>query len=348
MRLNNVGSLSLQPGSSSTGDVIISTFSYGTGSGTQLRLECARGTQASPTITQNADQMGQVGFWGYDSAFVNTAAIVGIANQAWSAGTARGTNLQFYVTPASTITNIVMATLSGTGLAISRTFSGGSVGLSIQNPSNTAGAQAILQLGVGGTSATGDPFIQFGVTGAQNTAFGVDVSDGSTVKLSLGNTLGSSDAIVVTQGGQVTFPLTCSFLALANSTQNDVTGDGTAYIVQFNTEILDKGSNFASNQLTAPRTGAYPLTIQVTYSGALVGHTAGALTISTSNRNYPYEFQPFTILSATGNGTVAMSVNADMDAGDVAGILFSVVGATKVIDISSTGAATFYSGNLEN
>ncbi len=155
---------------------------------------------------------------------------------------------------------------------------------------------------------------------------------------------GTSTFNNVATSGTVTAPGTPSFLAtFAGST--DQTGDATAYTIPFATEIFDQSNNFAANTFTAPITGRYLLTTACHYYGLLAAHNNQNLQIVTSNRTYGQQSvfgagaNPFTEASH------ALSVIADMDAGDTAIVKLTVSGGTKVVDIDNA-VNTFFSGQL--
>lgn len=83
-----------------------------------------------------------------------------------------------------------------TGIASDITLSGGIVEWDIDNLSNTANSNALLQIFVGGGSA-GDPVVGFRVSGGTAWSIGTDNSDSDKWKLSQAtNALGTNDTIV--------------------------------------------------------------------------------------------------------------------------------------------------------
>lgn len=176
------------------------------------------------------------------------------------------------------------------------------------------------------------------------------VQHAGTINYTNGVTLqtNSVSTMVLTNAGEVTMPRQPAFLATGDSPTN-VTGDGTVYNpVAFGTEVFDQGGDYdhTTYTFTAPVTGKYPLHVEVCADGLTASHNAGILYIETSNRNYNKVVwvtaagaNPFTTIGG------AISVVADMDAGDTAIAKLEVSGGTKVVDILG-GVYSRFSGHL--
>lgn len=126
-----------------------------------------------------------------------------------------------------------------------------------------------------------------------------------------------------------------ALLAFNSSTDVNVTGDGTAVTVDYDTEIFDQGSDFSADTFIARVTGKYLIICSAYVTGLTSSHTTGTLQLVTSNRTYlGAAFDPFAVASTT-NTPYRFSQLADMDAGDTATATITVAGGTKVVDISS-------------
>jgi hypothetical protein len=139
------------------------------------------------------------------------------------------------------------------------------------------------------------------------------------------------------------------FLAYNSGGVTNVTGDGTIYTVAFDTEVYDIGSNFASNNFTAPVTGKYAFKAIVSYNGILSGHTLGRMTIEASNREFFTDLNPYLMLASSSATTQFLSTDVDMEAGDTVHVNLLVGTSTKVIDIIGYAALdhwTTFSGFL--
>lgn len=153
----------------------------------------------------------------------------------------------------------------------------------------------------------------------------------------------------MTTAGERTMPLQPAFLATLNTNDDNVTGNGTEYILGSGnalTEIFDQGGDFVTTgTFTAPVTGRYSFGMYIGYINA-TGITDAAGGIVTSNRSYGY-FGGVTLNSSNGGCRVQTTL-ADMDAGDTAqfGVAIYGVGADTV-DILGSPNTTYCYGKLE-
>lgn len=239
-------------------------------------------------------------------------------------------------------------TIDDTGnLSIVAAVSGGNLSTIVSNTSNTASAQAFFQAQVAGGTAA-DAYIVSNINGGQAWAHGLDNSDSDAFVIASSSTLGTTNVMRVATTGEINFPLQSAFLALNSASDLNVTGDGTAATVNFDSEVFDQNSDFASDTFTAPMTGRYHLSTQVTLSGILSTHTVAACEIVTSNRAYLLDFDAAKIFDNNTTTAVVMTVLGDMDAADTATVRLTVYNGTKVVDILGNAAPwTFFSGNLE-
>jgi len=143
-------------------------------------------------------------------------------------------------------------------------------------------------------------------------------------------------------GIQTGVPIWASFSARSAGDINNVTGDGTTYDVIWDTEVSDPsgGFNTTTGIWTAPETGQYLLTTNLTLSGMAAGNDRVFLSITTSNRNYQQDYGD---IPADANTRVGCAISAlvDMEEGDTAYVQIFVSGATKVVDIKGGALSTF-------
>ena len=142
-----------------------------------------------------------------------------------------------------------------------------------------------------------------------------------------------------------------AFLAVNSSGSTNVTGDGTAVTVGFDSEIFDRGSNYdnTTDTFTAPNDGYYSFSATVRIEGLAAAGTLGQgkLELVTSNATYLIENVNVENVKASDdkysfNGTVL----AEMEAGDTAYMRLTVSGGTKVVDITGVNRITSFSGHL--
>lgn len=138
---------------------------------------------------------------------------------------------------------------------------------------------------------------------------------------------------VSTQGIQLS-TLQPTFFATA-AAQNDVTGDGTTYTIQFSTEIYDQNNNWdGTSTFTAPYTGRYYFTCNIAQGQLGAAHTTSQIQCVASNRS-------LSVLACAGGAmrsaanvlVISGSTFMDMDAADTATFTITVTGSTKTVDV---------------
>jgi hypothetical protein len=158
----------------------------------------------------------------------------------------------------------------------------------------------------------------------------------------------ASDRMTIDSDGNVTKTNNACFLVRDDTSETDVTGDGTVYTVPWDTEVFDQGANFASNTFTAPVTGRYMLVASVPIGSTISSsHTTGQTVIVTSNRSYRVYYNPYTMAAGGANyANPVVSMIADMDASDTAYVQTLVSGGDKTVHTSAVTDARFFSGCL--
>ena len=158
---------------------------------------------------------------------------------------------------------------------------------------------------------------------------------------------GGTERMRIDSAGRVTKPTNVSFsLTMASTAPSNVTGDGTAYTVVWNTEVYDTGSNCSSGVFTAPVAGRYLLSANCqVYGWAGSNPDDFSITIATSNRNYNGYTLGDVSASATNAGH-CISVVADMDASDTAHVILYSGGGSKTLSMNYTAVANWFQGYL--
>lgn len=143
---------------------------------------------------------------------------------------------------------------------------------------------------------------------------------------------------IMTASGQRTMPTQATFSVTNVGVQSDF-ATGSAVTIVLDSETFDIGSNFASNQFTAPVTGKYQLNAFVSLASIDTAATQYQVAISTSNRVYNIDLDPRQFVAdILGNHTITVSVSADMNASDTAKITIQQTAGTQQTDIPATGA----------
>lgn len=318
----------------------------------------------SNTASASANQSVFVGGTSAGDAFT-TYTVSGTTN--WSQGIDNSVAGDPYVLAASTAlgtTNVMSMTTAGAVSVVLNNFdvtaakSGSNLLIQLNNTSNTASSQAIVDLNVGGTSA-GDVAINYNVPGGGNFIMGIDNSitalTGDPFKLSQGNVLGTNDIMIVQSTGEINYPKQSAFLGYSSAAENNITGAGTDYRIGTNTaqtEVFDQNSDYNTNgTFTAPVDGKYALYGCVTMTQITAAMTIGEVYIATSKGAYNGS-----MLNAAAARTVAVaadivglpaSVLANMDAADTASIhIFIGGGAGDTADNQVANRNTFFGGYL--
>ena len=164
--------------------------------------------------------------------------------------------------------------------------------------------------------------------------------------------------IVPTTNREVTVPSQPAFLAYQGTQDNNVTGDGTNYVLGDTnigttlTEIFDQNADFVAGALggavfTAPVTGKYVLSCGI-HSGGYDGtQSSRDNRVITSNGEYRgLKTNSTNTRNAANEISSAAGIMADMDAADTCNITFRVEHGNKTVDVLNTNRNTFFSGYL--
>lgn len=144
-----------------------------------------------------------------------------------------------------------------------------------------------------------------------------------------------------------------AFLAVNSATDSNVTGDGTAYTIIFDSEQTDQNGDYntGTGVFTAPFTGLYLLSAQVLMVELGAGHTFGNLQIVTTQSTYNGLRANYAAMRDSGNNLgINTTCVAKMTAGDTASVVLTVANSTKTVDVFgqafASGAVTAFEGYL--
>ena len=160
---------------------------------------------------------------------------------------------------------------------------------------------------------------------------------------------GGSTGIAISAAGEVTMAAQPAFMARNATTITSVTGDGTAYVLVFSTEVFDQNADFdGTSTFTAPITGRYRLSFRFMLADLADNHTEITVSIITSNGTSLGNFANGITRAASNNKGFDGTLLVDMDASDTATISTTVTNGSKVVDLSGQASdyRTNFSGEL--
>lgn len=153
----------------------------------------------------------------------------------------------------------------------------------------------------------------------------------------------SATCMDISYDGVTTKPAQPASSIYVNSTLSDISGDGTAYKVAYNTPIFNTQNSYStgSYEFTAPVTGRYAVSATVAYRPEIGGSNVYDLDVITSNRTYKAFTFPTrnTIANFSGPSFLfnpALTALIDMDQGDTVYIQAKGSGGAKTDDIIPT------------
>ena len=208
-----------------------------------ISLTVAGGTSVGKTIT------GDTG-----GALSPTAGNWNITGQ----GTPNTTGIQ--TTGSGSTLNVQMFSPFALGnFAFSRSASGATNTLTVENTSNTASSNSLEQITVAGTSA-GDPFQTFTVSGTTNWSQGIDNSVSDNFVLAASTALGTTNVMSATTGGAVSYVLGnvdvtrsasgADVSLTASNSSNTASSSATLYATAAGTSAGDARTQYAVSGTT--------------------------------------------------------------------------------------------------
>jgi hypothetical protein len=319
------------------------------GTATYIFQDCSYNTGSASCVSIGATATGIF----YQCRFSSTAAT---GFYATGTGTIRVNGSTIYSTaqrinPTLTYTRdqLVLGNISYDNMSFTSTTAAENRIVTITNSDNTsASSAATTQLTVGGGTA-GDPATKYSVTGVTNWAHGIDNSDSDAFVISQSNALGTNNIMRSSVNGEINYPLQPSFLAIKSATTGNVTGNGTSYIIIFNTETYDQNGDYDNGTgiFTAPVAGRYLFYASIASSGWTTAHTGYDMQFLTTSTNIQsYSANLSVIRNAGNNLVIGTSIIANMAAADTCRVQFTASGSTQTIGVLGGTAITRFGGQL--
>ena len=203
--------------------------------------------------------------------------------------------------------------------------------------------------------ASGDSFVQFNINTTGEFRIGVDDTDSDAFVIAQGSSLGTNNTFRMSALGERTLPLQPGFLASNSARDTNVTGDGTVYTCEFDTEVFDIGGDYnnTTDTFTAPVTGIYMFIAIIDTIRAGVS-TSCVINIVTTGQTYsqfsvnPGAIQTGPIAVSLGDMMPYCIVVAQMTATDTAKISIQFSGTTKTVYIRENSGLnrTMFNGFL--
>ena len=191
-----------------------------------------------------------------------------------------------------------------------------------------------------------DSWMQHSINSVSKFRVGVDDTDDS-FRISQGSALGTTDVFKCDSEGLITKPLQPAFNAEIASTISNITGDGTAYHIIYDTTRFDNNSDYnnVTSVFTASKDGLYKFDAFITQSTA-TDITDNLLSIVTSNQVFYSYVRPGRSRVSNYYGSDArnrthMSVCCYMDQSDTAYVVVKASGGAKTVDLFATISSGF-------
>lgn len=207
----------------------------------------------------------------------------------------------------------------------------------LASKSPLAGSSSIITVGTITSGVWNATQVGIAYGGTNATSFG---TSNGIIKYS-GTALVSSSTFLIDASNRVvntSQPLASYYLA---STVSNVTGDGTAYTVLFDTAAINQGGilNTATGIVTAPVTGNYLLTGSIALTNLSALYTSGIIDIVSTAKTYETGACNYGLIRDVNNNLLqSFSKIIPMTAGDTVKITVKVNGSSTPKTIGVLGA----------
>jgi hypothetical protein len=160
----------------------------------------------------------------------------------------------------------------------------------------------------------------------------------------------ASSNLTINGSGYILTPSQPMFAAYNSASQTNVTGDGTAYTVQYNSTWFNISSSFNTSTyiFTAPIAGHYLFTVTCSYGSVTSSYTTLVLALQTTQNKFELFRASAANLQTGNNISVSGSRLCIMALNDTAYVTTTVSGSTKSISINSgtSSNSSVFTGQL--
>lgn len=331
-------SLTVQSGGTSGGDPFVR---FNVPSGQDYSLGIDNSDSDTLKLTDNADPSTGTDLWAVTTSSTTISPQLNVDNLRLDGNTIFSTNTN----------GAINLTPDGSGsISFSKSEAGVDMTYIVNNQDNTSSdSDAIFEALTGGASS-GDPYITVGIDSTRAYALGIDNDDSDILKITTNNSStsepsGGTTLLEMTSAGEQTMPLQPCFYAYLGTTDANVTGDGTAFVLGDTdvgtalTEITDQNSDFTPGAsggaiFTAPVTGNYQFNFSVLLQDMTASHTASLEIVVSGTSADTYRFGNYAAGQPTGNFPLGFSICVPMTANDTAKFQVTSSGSTKDIDVN--------------
>lgn len=204
------------------------------------------------------------------------------------------------------------------------------MGLTVLRPGGTSSSTVSTIVG----AQAGDATLEFHADAGDDNAdmWRIRVQDGGLATLETFASGAWVAALQLTTSGEITKPLQPAFQVRKSGAQSNI-ATGSAITITWDTEVVDRGGDFATNTFTAPVDGLYVLSASIDLASIDTAASTYALRMTTSNRNYTEEFDPAQFVADVSRFALTITCLADMDSNDTAIVTLQQTGGAAQTDV---------------
>lgn len=226
-------------------------------------------------------------------------------------------------------------------VTVQKSNSGGNVGVEVRNTSSSSSAVTNLLM----QAPAGNSYVSM-TQGATSYSMGYHPGD-HTFRVTKASNLSGTNLIVISSTGSVTRPSQSSFIATGSTaTQTNVTGDGTAVIVNFPTVLFNNNGDYnATNTYTCPADGMYRFSSSINLVGLGAGHDSCLIEMLLNGFTFSTILvDPARLKNGVNNLALNNGSFMSLSTGNTVQMRVTVSGSTKTVSILASGNTWFSGG----